>query len=106
MASVTRRTTTVGLVYTRASSHVQEGEGVSLPAQLSACRKYAAAKGWIIGAEFTDVLSGKRDDRPGYQRLVTEVRDLRAEGRPVVVIVARLDRFGRRLLERVERRNE
>ena len=53
-----------------------------------------------------DVQSGGRDDRAGYQRLLAEVRRLRAEKRPVVVTVAALDRFGRHLLERVRCREE
>src|SRR5436853_51281 len=47
-----------------------------------------------------------RDDRPDYQRLLADVRGLRAQGQPVVVVVAALDRFGRRLLERVRSREE
>ena len=56
--------------------------------------------------EYTDVMSGRRDDRPHYQALLAEVRRLRAERRPVVVVVAALDRFGRKLLERVRCREE
>lgn len=94
------------LLYTRVSSDEQAKEGLSLPAQLQAARRYAADKGWIIAGEYEDVLSGKRDDRPGYQHLLTEARRLAGEGRPVAVIVMRLDRFGRRLEERIARRRE
>src|SRR5258708_261090 len=61
--------------------------------------------GWL-GHEFSDVLSGRRTDRPDYQQLLQRVRELRAEHRPVVVVVAALDRFGRRVLERVRCREE
>lgn len=94
------------LTYTRVSSDDQAREGVSLDAQLAECRRYAARCGWLLGIEFQDVLSGKRDDRPAYQALLAEVRRLRAEGRQVVVVVLRLDRLGRRLLERVRCREE
>ena len=94
------------LIYTRVSSDDQAREGVSLDAQLAECRRYAAEKGWVLGKEYTDVLSGTRDDRPHYQALLAEARRLRAEGRPVAVVVARLDRFGRRVLERVRAREE
>lgn len=94
------------LIYTRVSSDEQEREGLSLPAQLAACRRYASDKGWAIGEEYQDVLTGKRDDRPHYQRLLGDVRRLRAEGRAVVVVVAWLHRFGRRVLERVRSREE
>src|ERR687893_1059539 len=94
------------LIYTRVSSEEQAREGVSLDAQLTECRRYAAQHGWMFGTEFQDVLSGKRDDRPAYQALLAEVRRLRAEGQPVIVLVFRLDRLGRRILERVRCREE
>ncbi|MBI3970515.1 MAG: recombinase family protein [Chloroflexi bacterium] len=97
---------TEALSYTRVSSDEQEREGVSLDAQLAACRRYAAEHGWAIGEEYTDVLTGKRDDRPDYQRLLTDIRRLRAQGRQLVVVVAWLHRFGRRVLERVRSREE
>lgn len=94
------------LIYSRVSSFEQAREGVSLDAQVAACRRYAAGQGWLLGREFQDVLSGGRDDRPEYQALLAEVRRLRAAGQPVVVVVMRLDRLGRRLLERVRCREE
>jgi DNA invertase Pin-like site-specific DNA recombinase len=97
---------TTALLYTRVSSDEQKREGLSLDAQVAACRRYAAERGWILGPEYTDVLSGRRDDRPQYQKLLADVRQLRAEGRSVVVVVAWLHRFGRRVLERVARREE
>jgi site-specific DNA recombinase len=97
---------TTALIYTRVSSEEQAREGVSLDAQLTECRRYAAQHGWMLGAEFQDVLSGKRDDRPAYQALLAKVRGLRAEAQSVVVVVFRLDRLGRRILERVRCREE
>src|SRR4051794_17388046 len=91
----------MALIYTRVSSDEQAAEGLSLAAQLDACRRYAAERGWIIGAEYQDVLSGSRDDRPQYQALLAEARRLAGAGKPVAVVVMRLDRFGRRLAERV-----
>src|SRR5215216_7973229 len=97
---------TTALIYTRVSSEEQAREGVSLDAQLTESRRYAAQHGWMLGQEFQDVLSGKGDDRPAYQALLGDVRRLRAEGRSVVVVVFRLDRLGRRILERVRCREE
>src|SRR3954447_12698750 len=97
---------TTAHIYTRVSSEEQARDGVSLDAQLTECRRYAAQQRWMLGQEFQDVLSGKRDDRPAYQALLTEVRRLRAEGQSVVVVVFRLDRLGRRILERVRCREE
>ena len=92
------------LIYTRVSKGDQAREGLSLPAQLQACRQYAAQRGWLIGHEYSDVLSGKRDDRVNYQRLLTDAERLAGEGKRVAVIVLRLDRLGRRLIERVQTR--
>ncbi len=97
---------TTALVYTRVSSDEQAREGLSLPAQLDGCRHYAARQGWTIGTEYSDVMSGRRDDRPHYQAMLTEARRLREDGRPAIVVVMRLDRLGRRLLERVNRWQE
>jgi site-specific DNA recombinase len=89
------------------SSDEQAREGLSLDTQLAACRRYAAGRdGWVLGPEFQDVLTGTRDDRVHYQALLAEARRLAAEGRRAAVVVARLDRFGRRLLERVRSREE
>jgi DNA invertase Pin-like site-specific DNA recombinase len=100
-------TITIALIYTRVSTDEQAREGVSLDAQLREDRQYVARQpGWVIGGEYQDVMSGTRDDRPDYQALLTEARRLRAEGHPVAVVVAALDRFGRKLLERVRCREE
>jgi DNA invertase Pin-like site-specific DNA recombinase len=96
----------IALIYTRVSSDEQSRDGVSLDVQLTDCRRYAAGHGWVLGTEYQDVLSGTRDDRPQYQALLAEARRLRAEGQAVVVVVWRLDRFGRRVLERVRCREE
>jgi DNA invertase Pin-like site-specific DNA recombinase len=75
-------------------------------AQLADCRRYAARQDWVLGHEYQETLKGTRDDRPHYQRLLADVRAMRARGEPVVVVVAALDRFGRKLLERVRSREE
>lgn len=115
MASVSRRSTRstttptaipTALIYTRVSSDEQAREGVSLDAQLGECRSYAARQGWVLGDEYQDVLSGSRDDRPRYQGLLADVRRRRASGTPLTVVVAKLDRFGRKLLEQVRCREE
>jgi DNA invertase Pin-like site-specific DNA recombinase len=89
------------LLYIRVSSDEQEREGLSLAAQLAAVRHYAAEHGWLIVGEYQDVLSGKRDDRPGYQQLLADVRARRSTGEAVLVVVRWLHRFGRRVSERV-----
>src|SRR5437764_11698183 len=99
-------TITTGLVYARVSSGEQGTNGLSLDAQLDAARRYIAERGWLMGAEFQDVMSGMKDQRPAYQALLAEVRELRSQGRPVAVVVSALDRFGRRLAERLRVREE
>jgi DNA invertase Pin-like site-specific DNA recombinase len=94
------------LIYTRVSSDEQAREGLSLDAQLTECRRYAAHKGWLLGTEYQDILTGTRDDRPQYQRLLSDIRALSGDGANLVVVVAALDRFGRQLLERVRCREE
>src|SRR6516162_11091681 len=90
----------IALIYIRVSTDEQANEGMSLPAQLTDCRRYAQHNRWIIGGEYEDEMSGKRDDRPNYQALLAEARRLRAEGKNVVVVVKWLHRFGRKLIER------
>lgn len=97
---------TEAVLYIRVSSDKQS-DGVSLDVQLRECRAYAARQpGWVLGSEYQDVMSGKRDDRPQYQRMLADIRALTAQGRRVALVVWRLDRLGRRLLERVARREE
>jgi DNA invertase Pin-like site-specific DNA recombinase len=94
------------LIYCRVSSGKQ-ADGVSLDLQLKESYAYASRQdGWALGKEYVDILSGKRDDRPQYQALLTDIRHLTSEGKRVAVVVWRLDRLGRRLLERVQRREE
>lgn len=97
---------TLALTYVRVSSDEQANSGISLPAQVAEARRYASERGWIIEAEFSDVLTGKRDDRVGYQAMLARVRALRAEKRSCAVVVSALDRLGRKMLERVRSREE
>jgi hypothetical protein len=90
------------LIYGRVSTDEQADEGVSLPARFSEGRRYVSRQeSWIFGDEFQDIESGRRDDRPDYQRLLLTVRGLALDGRRIVVVVASLDRLGRDVAERV-----
>src|SRR3712207_3487143 len=91
---------TTALIYTRVSTDDQAQEGVSLAAQLAECRHYAALRSWAIGDEFKNVMSGTKDHRPDYQALLAKAKRLRGEGKPVAIVVASMDRFGRSTLER------
>lgn len=94
----------LALCYVRVSTQEQAADGVSLAAQTAVTRRYAAERGFQIGGEYQDVLSGRRDDRPQYQVMLAEASRLSAEGRRVVIVVAWLHRLGRRLLEQVRAR--
>jgi site-specific DNA recombinase len=97
---------TIALTYRRVSTDKQERDGTSIEAQQQDCRRYVKQKGWTLGSEHKDIMSGRRDDRPGYRALLDEARRLRKAGQPVVVVVAALDRLGRRLKEQVSAREE
>ena len=96
---------THALLYTRVSGAEHQKEGLSLEAQICATRDYAAAQGWVIAA-VPDILWGARDHRRDYQALLAEARRLHATGSRAAVVVTRLDRLGRHLLEQVRAREE
>ncbi len=78
-------------IYARVSTDEQV-DGTSLGTQLSRSRAYAAAHGWEIAGEYVDEgVSGARATRPALDRMMAEAR----RGRFGVVVVAKLDRFGR-----------
>ena len=54
-------------------------------------RAFAAAQGWTLVAEFSDVASGRDDRRPGFRAALARCRQLGA-----VLVAARLDRITRR----------
>lgn len=98
--------TVEALIYTRVSSDLQAETGVSLDMQLAECRRWAASQGYVLGREYQDVMSGSRDDRPAYAAMLDEIRTMAATGKRIVVVTWRLDRMGRKVLERVQRRAE
>src|SRR5215831_8701308 len=92
----------LALIYLRVSSDEQAEEGASLPAQLAECHRHIGRQPWRLDGEpYQDVLTGLKDARPAYQALLARVRELRAQGHSVVVVVADLDRLGRNTMERV-----
>jgi len=83
-------------VYARISAD-QGGQGLGVQRQLEDCRKLAADRGWVIGAEYVDndisAYSGK--PRPAYARMIADVTG----GLRDAVLVYNLDRLHRRPVE-------
>ena len=81
----------VGL-YARVSTHDQQ----TLPLQIRAMREYAAKRGWFIGAQIKEVGSG------ASQRELRQTLIAAAQRREIdVVLVWRLDRWGRSVADLV-----
>ncbi len=75
----------------RVSTAEQGQSGLGLEAQQMSVRAFAAAQGWTLVAEFSDIGSGKDDRRPGFQAALARCGQLGA-----VLAAARLDRITRR----------
>src|SRR5690349_8595169 len=79
-------------LYSRVSTHDQQ----TLPLQQKAMRKYAKKRGWTIALQIKEVGSGAKI-RPEREALLKAVRRREVD----VVIVWRLDRWGRSLADLV-----
>ena len=78
------------VIYARYSSHNQTEQ--SIEGQLRVCHEYAQREGFTIVGEYIDrAISGKTDDRPDFQRMVSDSRKRAFQ----YVIVYKLDRFAR-----------
>jgi site-specific DNA recombinase len=89
---VTALKTKRGVGYIRVSDPRQTGERhCSLETQEASFLNYCRQRDLTSVATFTDVVSGRRDDRKEYRRMV----DFVLQGGADVVIVKFLDRFGR-----------
>lgn len=76
------------VAYYRVSTDKQGASGLGIEAQQEAVRRYAADR--PILAEFTEVESGKRSDRPQLQDAIRL-----AKKRKATLVVAKLDRLAR-----------
>ena len=79
-------------LYARVSTHDQK----TLPMQLSAMRDYAEKRGWTVAIEVQDVGSGSTT-RPQRETLIEAARRREID----CVLVWRLDRWGRSLVDLV-----
>lgn len=78
------------VAYYRVSTDGQGRSGLGLEAQEQAVRTLCSHRGWEIIAEFTEVESGKRDDRP---QLTAALKRAKVTGARLVI--AKLDRLSR-----------
>lgn len=78
------------VAYYRVSTDKQGRSGLGLEAQQKAVLDYLNGNGWEIVGEFTEIESGKRNDRP---KLQTALRECRLHG--ATLVIAKLDRLAR-----------
>jgi putative DNA-invertase from lambdoid prophage Rac len=74
-------------IYARISTRDQH----SIPMQIDAMRKYAQLRGWAVAEEIEEAESGKKNDRPGRDKIIRLARS----GKIDVVLVWKLNRWGR-----------
>ncbi len=73
-------------------STLDKGQDVEL--QLSELRTYATARGWDVFKEYVDLgQSGSKEQRPSFSQLLEDARRRKID----LILVWRLDRFGRSL---------
>jgi len=78
------------VAYFRVSTDKQGRSGLGLEAQRGAVERHVSAVGGAILAEFVEVESGKKADRPQVHRALAAARAHRA-----ILIIAKLDRLAR-----------
>jgi len=78
------------IAYYRVSTARQGRSGLGLEAQRAAVEAYAASVGAVIAAEFTEIESGRRDDRVELAKALQACRVHRA-----LLVIAKLDRLAR-----------
>jgi DNA invertase Pin-like site-specific DNA recombinase len=77
-------------IYTRVSTADQNAQF-----QVRELRDYATRQGWEITETYQDVISGAKGSRPGLNRLMEDAAARKFE----VLLVWKLDRFGRSLVD-------
>ncbi len=77
------------VAYYRVSTKRQGRSGLGLAAQQSAVQDYATGRGNVI-AEYTEIETGKKADRPKLAEALAHARKARA-----TLVIAKLDRLAR-----------
>jgi DNA invertase Pin-like site-specific DNA recombinase len=78
------------VTYLRVSTAEQGRSGLGLEAQRAAVEAFCTSRGWTVLAEFLEVESGKRDDRP---QLAAALHRAKVTG--ATLVIAKLDRLSR-----------
>src|SRR5215470_7147974 len=76
--------------YYRVSTAQQGASGLGLEAQREAVSRHVAAAGGVLVGEFTEIESGKKNDRPQIAAALADCRLRRA-----TLVIAKLDRLAR-----------
>lgn len=79
------------VAYYRVSTDKQGRSGLGLAAQRKAVADFLGDNGWELVAAFQEVESGKRNDRPELEKALA-----RCKAEKAILIVAKMDRVGRR----------
>jgi DNA invertase Pin-like site-specific DNA recombinase len=78
------------VAYYRVSTAQQGRSGLGLAAQAEAVRRYLNGGNWTVAEEFTEIESGKRNDRPALAAAMQACRLIGA-----TLVIAKLDRLSR-----------
>jgi DNA invertase Pin-like site-specific DNA recombinase len=80
------------IAYFRVSTDRQGRSGLGLDAQREAVARYLESIGGILSSEFTEVETGKRNDRPELEKALANCRRQKAR-----LVIAKLDRLSRNM---------
>jgi DNA invertase Pin-like site-specific DNA recombinase len=78
------------IAYYRVSTQQQRESGLGLEAQAEAVQNYVLANGYNLSGAFTEIESGRKNNRPQLLNALDECKRLKG-----ILIIAKLDRLGR-----------
>src|SRR4051794_35637712 len=90
---MSRQTEQKAVIYCRVSTKRQAKEGNGLGSQETRCREYAGGRGHEVIRAFTDDVSGKLAERPGFNEMLAFIRKNRKLA--IVVIIDDPSRMAR-----------